>query len=93
MKLSGHKELDKLLDAPEEYNGCRVRPSEAAFSLARLVEEDNQGLLLEFTPDGDAGIDVEWECDGRHVIYHCREDGILFKLGKAKGGRWTILNQ
>lgn len=58
-----------------EYNGFRLRPSDAAFD--RLWEFEavlSQFPVPELTPDGDAGFDVEWEAHDRRVVFNCPEN-------------------
>lgn len=87
------KELDSLLSGSEIPS--ILRPTYYSYSNARkrLLET---GALLNNRPelilDGEGGIDIEWETDGRLLMYACRanpsqRDYIYFQSGSAYGGK------
>lgn len=64
--------LDALLSL-NDYNGFTLRPTPYAYDNARhYLEYMNRSLLPEFTPDGEGGIDIEWEYRGHHLALSCR---------------------
>jgi hypothetical protein len=68
-------EMDRLL-ALDDYNGFTLQPSPHADSNARryLMYASYRMRLpeAEFTPDGEGGIDIEWENNGRRLALSCR---------------------
>jgi hypothetical protein len=64
------RQLDGYLRA-ENYNGFVLRLDGAAHTRARTYLEDASNVTVypmpELTPDGDGGIDIEWENKGRHL--------------------------
>jgi hypothetical protein len=69
------RELERLL-ALEDYNGFTLQPSPHAGRNARryLMYASNRMHLpeAEFTPDGEGGIDIEWDYNGRRLALSCR---------------------
>lgn len=68
-------QIAELKRAAVEYNGCRIRPSVHAFEVLnqfRPVFADYPSP--ELTPDGDAGIDVEWANGDQRVCFLCPEN-------------------
>ena len=72
--------LEQLLDKPVEYNGYQIRPTEHAYRNARRVMDLarlNGFPEPEYTPDGEAGIDLEWREGARVVSVACRANAGL----------------
>lgn len=71
------KELEALLTL-ENYNGLTLQASQSAYENARrFIENAGNGMILpkpEITPDGEGGIDIEWENRGRHLALSCRAE-------------------
>src|SRR5689334_4926919 len=69
------RELDKLLTL-ENYNGYTLQASTHAYRSARGYLENASSVMRiprpEFSPDGEGGIDIEWEYNGRHLALSCR---------------------
>lgn len=66
------RELDALLNL-ENYNDFVLQPTPYAYDNARrYLENVNRTVFPEFTPDGEGGIDIEWEHQGRHLALSCR---------------------
>ena len=65
------RELDRLLTL-ENYNGLTLQATRNAYENARnYLTDASKGLILpmpEFTPDGDGGIEIEWERYGRRLV-------------------------
>lgn len=90
------RELEKLLIL-EDYNGFTLQPSPRAGRNARqYLTNASYKISLpeaEFTPDGDGGIDIEWEYNGRRLALSCRatldsSDFISWReVGKEYDGR------
>lgn len=69
-------ELDALLNL-ESYNDFVLQPTPYAYNNARRYLENVSGTVFpEFTPDGEGGIDIEWEYQGRRLALSCRARGI-----------------
>lgn len=70
--------LDALLTL-ENYNGFTLQPTLRAYRNARRYLESASNVMLiptpEFTPDGEGGIDIEWESQGRRLALSCRARG------------------
>jgi hypothetical protein len=68
------RELDRLLTL-ENYNGFTLQASQWAYDCARsLLDAASEQMIIplpEFTPDGDGGIDIEWEYSGRRLALSC----------------------
>ncbi len=87
------KELDSLLN-DSEIPGV-LRPTYYSYSNARKRLVETSALLNdrpELILDGEGGIDIEWEVDGRQLMYACRGDSsqrdyIYFQSGRTYGGR------
>ena len=66
------RELDALLNL-ENHNGFTVQPTSHAYDNARrYLEGVDRTVFPDFTPDGEGGIDIEWEYQGRHLALSCR---------------------
>jgi hypothetical protein len=69
------RELDSLLTL-ENYNGFSVQASPYAYENALLYLENASNRMTiprpELTPDGEGGIDIEWENLGRRLALSCR---------------------
>jgi hypothetical protein len=65
----------------ENYNGFKLQLSTAAYEKAEsYLEVASSTIRLsqlkpEFTPDGDGGIDIEWERNGRHLALNFGASG------------------
>lgn len=72
------KELDRLLTLQNE-NGLTLQATRSAYENARhYLTEVSKRLILpvpEFTPDGEGGIDIEWENKGRRLALNFSSDG------------------
>jgi hypothetical protein len=72
------RELDRLLTL-ENYNGLTLQVTQYAYETARhYLTQASNGLILlepEFTPDGEGGIDIEWENKGRRLALNFSADG------------------
>ena len=72
------KELRRFL-AIENYNSLTLQLSTPAYEKARTyIEKAGQRYILptpEFTPDGEGGIDIEWEYQGRHLALNFSAQG------------------
>lgn len=67
-------QVAKLKALAPEYNGVRLRPSDAAFDRLLEFQAALSGFPVpELTPDGDGGFDVEWEAHDRRVVFNCPE--------------------
>lgn len=81
----------------QNYNDFELQLSHPAYERAEsyLESASNRMSLLrpEFTPDGDGGIDIEWETQGRLLVLSCRknadEDFISWRQanGRYEGDR------
>lgn len=64
------RELDALLRL-ENHNGLSLRSDPKAHRTARSLLKKATELfrvpMPEFTPDGEGGIDIEWESQGRYL--------------------------
>jgi hypothetical protein len=73
--LTWLRELEKTLTF-EDHNGFRLQPSAWAFENARyFLDAASERLRIpvpEFTPDGERGLDIEWEIAGRRLALSCR---------------------
>ena len=70
-------ELDALLMV-EDYNGFRARIEQPIRdrALRYLTDARNAGAPIpELTPDGEGGIEIEWEYQGRHLAANFSADG------------------
>ena len=70
-------ELDSFLTI-ENYNGFELRLDQRARDKARryLVRANLVVLPMpELTPDGEGGIDIEWENEGRHLALNFSANG------------------
>ncbi len=69
------RDLDSLLTL-ENYNGFNLQASPYAYENARQYLENASNRMTiphpEFTPDGEGGIDIEWENQGRRLALSCR---------------------
>ena len=87
------KELDALLCDAEIPS--ILRPTYYSYSNARKKVVETSALLREkpeLTLDGEGGIDIEWQNDGRLLMYACRAtpskgDYIYFQFGNEYGGK------
>jgi hypothetical protein len=65
------RELDRLLTL-ENYNGLTLQAAKNAYEKARdYLTDASKRMILpipEFTPDGDGGIEIEWERNGRRLV-------------------------
>lgn len=65
------RELHRLLTL-ENYNGLTLQAAKNAYEKAReYLTDASKRMILpmpEFTPDGDGGIEVEWERNGRRLV-------------------------
>lgn len=72
------KELDTLLTL-ENYNGFALQATSYAYENARRYLESASNIMVlphpDFTPDGEGGIDIEWEIKGRRLALSCRAQG------------------
>jgi hypothetical protein len=72
------RELYRLLTL-ENDNGLILQPTRNAFENTRYyLTEASKGLVLpvpKFTPDGEGGIDIEWENSGRRLALNFSADG------------------
>lgn len=72
------KELDTLLTL-ENYNGFALQATPHAYENARRYLENASNVMVlpqpDFTPDGEGGIDIEWENEGRRLALSCRAQG------------------
>lgn len=72
------KELTSLLTL-ENYNGLTIQASPYAYENARGYLESASSLMRiprpEFTPDGEGGIDIEWENQGRFLAINFSSAG------------------
>lgn len=84
-------ELDALLSAELPST---LRPTYYSYSNARKRLIEMSALLSvkpEIALDGEGGIDIEWEMNGRELMYACRAnpnqcDYIYFQAGSVYGG-------
>lgn len=74
-------ELERLLTL-ENQNGLTLQATQNAFENAKtyFTEAGKRFLLStlpmpEFTPDGEGGIDIEWENKGRRLALNFSSDG------------------
>ena len=70
-------ELNSFL-AAENYNGFHAQIAPEIRDKARpyLVDANQAGMPLpELTPDGEGGIEIEWENNGRHLAINFSVDG------------------
>ena len=83
-------ELGRLQQEPVEYNGYLIRPSALAWANARMALLATYNVMIEpeLTPDGDQGIDIEWEKDGREVCASCRGDGSIWLVSREKNAEY-----
>jgi hypothetical protein len=87
------KELDALLTL-ENTNGFKVQATPCAYENARRYLESASNVILlpqpEFTPDGEGGIDIEWENQGRRLALSCRAEHNQsdFISWREPGGRY-----
>jgi hypothetical protein len=60
----------------ENYNGFTLRIDPETHARARRYFEDAYEAVIypvpELTPDGEGGIDIEWETRGRHLALNVR---------------------
>lgn len=72
------RELDRLLTL-ENHNGLTLQATKTAYDNARAyLTAASKGWILpnpEFTPDGEGGIDIEWENNGRRLAINFSGDG------------------
>src|SRR5690242_5299217 len=72
------RELDRLLTL-QNQNGLALQATQIAYENARayLTVASNGWILPdpEFTPDGEGGIDMEWENRGRRLALNFSSDG------------------
>jgi hypothetical protein len=72
------RELDRLLTL-ENHNGLTLQASKTAYDNAKAyLTAASKGWILptpEFTPDGEGGIDIEWENNGRRLAINFSGDG------------------
>jgi hypothetical protein len=72
------RELNKLLTL-ENHNGLTLQATKNAYENARAyLTAASKGWILpipEFTPDGEGGIDIEWENKGRRLALNFSSDG------------------
>jgi hypothetical protein len=88
-------ELDALLKA-ENTNGYTFCPTGWAYQNAKQALEQVSALMgrlfptPSFIPDGEGGIDIEWERKGRKVSLSCRAGANQrdFIYWKENGGRY-----
>lgn len=73
------RELQSFLTV-ENYNGLELQLGTSAYERAEayLLAASATRMLLkpEFTPDGEGGIDIEWENNGRHLALSIRPAGV-----------------
>lgn len=74
-------------------NGLTLRASDDAYANAcRYLEAAGEQFRLpmpEFTPDGEGGIDIEWESQGRHLAINFSAEGNGdFVSWREPGGRY-----
>ncbi len=71
------RELDAFLKA-ENYNGLTLqldpKAHKSACLLLKRASQDYRLAMPEFTPDGDGGIDIEWERNGRRLVLSFKAD-------------------
>ena len=85
--------LDALLTL-RGYNGFTLQPTTRAYQNARRYLESASYVMLiptpEITPDGEGGIDIEWENQGRRLALSCRarENEIDFVSWREPAGRY-----
>lgn len=91
--LAWLRELDALLTL-ENYNGFTLQATTRAYRRARgYLEKASYVMrfpLPEFEPDGEGGIDIEWEINGRHLALSCRarDEHDDFISWREAGGRY-----
>jgi hypothetical protein len=91
--ISFIRELDSLLTL-ENYNGFTLQASTYAYRNARHYLESASNVMKiphpEFTPDGEGGIDIEWEINGRRLALSCkaRDNHDDFISWREAGGRY-----
>jgi hypothetical protein len=72
------RELDRLLTL-ENHNGLTLQATNNAYENARAyLTAASRGWILpmpEFSPDGEGGIDIEWENKGRRLALNFSADG------------------
>jgi hypothetical protein len=70
------RELNSLLTLAPSYNGSRLQACPDAYENAKKYLENATNEMTipppEFTPDGEGGIDIEWERLGRRLALSCR---------------------
>ena len=87
------RELDRLLTL-ENYNGLFLQATHKAYEKARdYLTDASKGLILppaEFTPDGDGGIEIEWERSGRRLVisFKAHEGDVDFISWRELQGRY-----
>jgi hypothetical protein len=74
-------------------NGLILRPSDEAYANAygylEAASEEFRLPMPEFTPDGEGGIDIEWQNQGRHLAINFSAAGNGdFISWRAPGGRY-----
>jgi hypothetical protein len=76
--LNWLRELDRLLTL-KNHNGLTLQATNTAYENARayLTAASSEWILPipEFTPDGEGGIDIEWENKGRRLALNFSSDG------------------
>jgi hypothetical protein len=88
-------ELDALLTL-ENYNGFTLQASPHSYKSARdYIESAARRIRMrilrpEFEPDGEGGIDIEWEKNGKRLALSCRaqEDQPDFISWREPNGRY-----
>lgn len=72
------RELRSFL-AAENYNGFELQLSPSAYERAEAYLEFASSVMKlippEFTPDGDGGIDIEWDNQGRRLALNLSKSG------------------
>src|SRR3954466_16266781 len=72
------KDLYHLLSLENE-NDLVLKPTQGAFQKARTyLTEASKSVILPmpaFSPDGEGGIDIEWENKGRRLALNFSSDG------------------
>jgi hypothetical protein len=63
----------------ENHNGLVLQATPEAYKNARTMLENASSLINipmpEFTPDGEGGIDIEWQRNGRHLALNFSGSG------------------
>lgn len=86
-------ELNSFLRA-ENYNGLVLRLDPATHGRARTYLENAANVMVyptpELTPDGDGGIEIEWENNGRRLVLSCKahQDDIDFLSWREAQGQY-----